>query len=364
MTWFGRFRRRAALDRDLDRELQDHLERRTQALIAAGLTPAQARRQAAIESGGAEQVKEAVRDVRGTRWAHDFVQDVRYGARSLRKQPGPAGRGGAVDGPRHRRQHRDLLARRRACCCGRCRCERRRSSSSSTTTAAPTRSGRRCGAWRRALSPARWRGPRSGSTSRTAARRIRSSGSVVSGSFFETLGVQPALGRLLDRGRRSPRRRAGRPDAWRSATPSGSAASAAIPAVDRPHAGDRAACRSRSSASCRRASSARRSAAPSTSRSPIGTIDLVQPGRPAEPARRPLDVVAQRHVPPPARASRSTPRPRRCAACSRRSARRRCPPTGRPEMLAALPERAARAGAGGHRHVRAAAGTTASRCWC
>ena len=88
MTWFGRFRRRTALDCDLDRELQDHLERRTQALMAAGLTPAQARRQAAIESGGAEQVKEAVRDVRGTRWAHDFVQDLRYGIRSLRKSPG------------------------------------------------------------------------------------------------------------------------------------------------------------------------------------------------------------------------------------------------------------------------------------
>jgi predicted permease len=88
MTWFGRVRRRAALDRDLDRELQDHLERRTQALIAAGLTPAQARRQATIESGGTEQVKEAVRDVRGTRWAHDLAQDVRYGVRGLRKSPG------------------------------------------------------------------------------------------------------------------------------------------------------------------------------------------------------------------------------------------------------------------------------------
>jgi putative ABC transport system permease protein len=88
MTWFGRFSRRAALDRDVDRELQDHLDRRTDALIAAGLTPAQARRQAAIEGGGAEQVKEAVRDVRGTRWAHDFLQDVRYGARALRKSPG------------------------------------------------------------------------------------------------------------------------------------------------------------------------------------------------------------------------------------------------------------------------------------
>ncbi len=46
--------RRAALDRDLERELQDHLERRTQSLIAAGLTRAQATRQATIESGGAE----------------------------------------------------------------------------------------------------------------------------------------------------------------------------------------------------------------------------------------------------------------------------------------------------------------------
>ncbi len=88
MTWFGRFGRRAALDRDLDRELQDHLERRTQALVAAGLTPSQARRQARLESGGTEQVKEAVRDVRGTRWAHDLAQDVRYGARGLRRSPG------------------------------------------------------------------------------------------------------------------------------------------------------------------------------------------------------------------------------------------------------------------------------------
>ena len=88
MTWLGRLRGRAALDHDLDRELQDHLERRTAALVAAGLTPAQARRQARLESGGAEQVKEAVRDVRGTRWVHDVVQDARYGIRSLRKSPG------------------------------------------------------------------------------------------------------------------------------------------------------------------------------------------------------------------------------------------------------------------------------------
>jgi hypothetical protein len=88
VSWWNRFVRRAARDRDLDRELQDHLERRTDTLIAAGLTPAQARRQALVERGGIEQVKEAVRDVRGTRWAHDVAQDVRHGARSLVKRPG------------------------------------------------------------------------------------------------------------------------------------------------------------------------------------------------------------------------------------------------------------------------------------
>jgi putative ABC transport system permease protein len=88
MSWWSRFVRRAALDRDLERELQDHLERRARALIDAGLTPAQAHRQALVERGGAEQVKEAVRDVRGTRWAHDLVQDVRFGARTLRRSPG------------------------------------------------------------------------------------------------------------------------------------------------------------------------------------------------------------------------------------------------------------------------------------
>jgi predicted permease len=88
MNWWSRFVRRAALDRDLDREIADHRERRAQALIDAGKTPAEARRQALIESGGAEQIKEAVRDVRGTRLAHDAVQDARHGIRGLLAQPG------------------------------------------------------------------------------------------------------------------------------------------------------------------------------------------------------------------------------------------------------------------------------------
>ena len=88
MGWWTRWRRRAALDRDLDRELRDHVERRVSALVDAGVPEREARRRAALEIGGVEQTKEAVRDVRGTRWAHDLAQDVRYGARSLLGRPG------------------------------------------------------------------------------------------------------------------------------------------------------------------------------------------------------------------------------------------------------------------------------------
>jgi predicted permease len=88
MSWWTRLLRRAALDRDLEREIRDHLDRRVRDLTAAGVPTREAERVARQEIGGVEQVKEAVRDVRGTRWAHDLAQDVRYGVRSLRKQPG------------------------------------------------------------------------------------------------------------------------------------------------------------------------------------------------------------------------------------------------------------------------------------
>ena len=88
MTWMGRWWRRAALDHDLSRELQDHVDRRVRDLVATGVDPLEARRRARLEIGGIEQVTESVRDVRGTRWAHDLAQDVRYGARALRRSPG------------------------------------------------------------------------------------------------------------------------------------------------------------------------------------------------------------------------------------------------------------------------------------
>jgi predicted permease len=87
MRWKRLFRRRHA-EEQLERELGFHVERHTADLVARGLNPQDARRAARLAIGGPEQVKEACRDARGTRWIEEFVQDVRYALRALRLRPG------------------------------------------------------------------------------------------------------------------------------------------------------------------------------------------------------------------------------------------------------------------------------------
>ena len=87
MTLFDRLFRRRRLDRELDAELADHLDRRVADLRAAGVPEAEARRRASAEFGGLEQTAEYCRDVRGTRWIADAVADVRYGLRILARSP-------------------------------------------------------------------------------------------------------------------------------------------------------------------------------------------------------------------------------------------------------------------------------------
>jgi len=81
------FKRRAA-DNDLDDELQFHLDQKTNEFISKGLTEKEARYAARREFCGVEQSKEACRDQRKVNWLHDLAQDLRYGARMLRKTPG------------------------------------------------------------------------------------------------------------------------------------------------------------------------------------------------------------------------------------------------------------------------------------
>src|SRR5271163_3411027 len=76
------------VDADLDREVNAHLEMLIEEKLRAGMPAAEAQRAARIELGGAEQVKEEVREKRLGNWLHSVVSDCRYGLRQLRKNPG------------------------------------------------------------------------------------------------------------------------------------------------------------------------------------------------------------------------------------------------------------------------------------
>src|SRR5256885_16028061 len=56
--------------------------------MAQGMTQEEAHRRARLDLDGIEQTKEKCRDARRVNWIQDFVQDLRFGLRILRKSPG------------------------------------------------------------------------------------------------------------------------------------------------------------------------------------------------------------------------------------------------------------------------------------
>jgi putative ABC transport system permease protein len=73
--------------REVDEELAFHLEQQTEANVAAGMTPKEARRQAVIAFGGVEQAREECREARPGYRLETLGQDVRYALRGFRRNP-------------------------------------------------------------------------------------------------------------------------------------------------------------------------------------------------------------------------------------------------------------------------------------
>src|SRR5438093_11987625 len=92
MYWIHKFRLRfralfqkQTLDARMDDEMRSHIEMQTQENIEEGMKPEEARYAAMRQFGWVESIKEKCREQRGVSWLENFLQDVRFGARMLRK---------------------------------------------------------------------------------------------------------------------------------------------------------------------------------------------------------------------------------------------------------------------------------------
>jgi macrolide transport system ATP-binding/permease protein len=79
---------RQHLEDDLDEELRSHLEMAVEANLSRGMSAEDARREALRSFGGVEQTKELYRDQRGLPVIETTLQDLRFGLRILRRDPG------------------------------------------------------------------------------------------------------------------------------------------------------------------------------------------------------------------------------------------------------------------------------------
>jgi putative ABC transport system permease protein len=95
VNWLKKFRLRfraliqkQKLDTQMDEEMRSHIEMQARENIEAGMTPEEARYAAMRQFGWVESIKESCREQRGMVWLEDLAQDIQFGARMLRKNPG------------------------------------------------------------------------------------------------------------------------------------------------------------------------------------------------------------------------------------------------------------------------------------
>ncbi len=95
MNWFHKLKLRLRalvqkekLDTQMEDEMRSHVEMQTQENIEAGMNPEEARYAALRQFGWVESIKETCREQHGVSWIENLGQDIRYGARMLRKNLG------------------------------------------------------------------------------------------------------------------------------------------------------------------------------------------------------------------------------------------------------------------------------------
>jgi predicted permease len=82
------YARRDRFDRELEEEMRFHLEMKAEEDLAAGVSPEEARYTAKRQFGNQTLLLEVSRDMWGVRSLETLFQDLRYGVRTLAKQPG------------------------------------------------------------------------------------------------------------------------------------------------------------------------------------------------------------------------------------------------------------------------------------
>src|SRR5690348_11676408 len=82
------FFRGTRLQHELQEEMGEHLRMKANDLAAAGVPAEDARNAARREFGNPLLIREKSRDAWGLRWFEVLLQDLRYGLRQLRRNPG------------------------------------------------------------------------------------------------------------------------------------------------------------------------------------------------------------------------------------------------------------------------------------
>jgi putative ABC transport system permease protein len=80
--------RKGRVERELSEELRFHLEKLIEEKVAKGMPAEEARYLGLRAFGAVEQIKEVCRDMRRVNYIENFLQDLRYGLRQLRRSPG------------------------------------------------------------------------------------------------------------------------------------------------------------------------------------------------------------------------------------------------------------------------------------